>query len=117
MNDEQRRAGLRRERSQASAQFHDGKFKNPSGAGPELGQRPDDGLIGIRLHRVTDQRVGVGEGRGEHFVVTLKRRGRIAIERRADLLGQRDEVHRLGMEDAVAIIEMIHRIDFLIADL
>jgi L-ascorbate metabolism protein UlaG (beta-lactamase superfamily) len=36
MNDEQRRTGLRRERSQASTQFHDGKFRNPSGAGPDI---------------------------------------------------------------------------------
>ncbi|HEU4404139.1 MAG TPA: MBL fold metallo-hydrolase [Polyangiaceae bacterium] len=36
MNDDQRRAGLRRERARASAQFGDGKFKNPSGATPAL---------------------------------------------------------------------------------
>lgn len=36
MNDEKRRRGARLERSQASAQFHQGKFRNPSGAGPEL---------------------------------------------------------------------------------
>jgi L-ascorbate metabolism protein UlaG (beta-lactamase superfamily) len=32
----QRRAGLRIERSRASAQFADGSFRNPSGLGPEL---------------------------------------------------------------------------------
>jgi L-ascorbate metabolism protein UlaG (beta-lactamase superfamily) len=32
----QRRAGLRLERSHASAQFADGSFRNPSGLGPEL---------------------------------------------------------------------------------
>lgn len=42
MNDEQRRTGLRIERSQASIQFKDGKFRNASGAdlpmtGPGLG--------------------------------------------------------------------------------
>ena len=32
MNDEQRRKGLRDERSRASTQFQDGTFRNPSGA-------------------------------------------------------------------------------------
>jgi L-ascorbate metabolism protein UlaG (beta-lactamase superfamily) len=36
MDAEQRRAGLRLERTRASAQFADGRFRNPSGLGPEL---------------------------------------------------------------------------------
>lgn len=36
MNDETRRAGLRRERTVASAQWVDGRFANPSGLGPGL---------------------------------------------------------------------------------
>ena len=36
MNDEKRRRGARLERSRASAQFDDGKFKNPSGATPAI---------------------------------------------------------------------------------
>jgi L-ascorbate metabolism protein UlaG (beta-lactamase superfamily) len=35
-----RNAGLRRERVRASRQFHDGSFRNPSGAGPELPGNP-----------------------------------------------------------------------------
>ena len=60
------------------------------GAGAEPRQRRDHRLVGIGLHRVADQRVDVGEGAGEHLVVPLERRGRIAIERRADGLRQRD---------------------------
>lgn len=36
MNDHQRRRGLRLERARASAQFTDGKFRNPSGASPAM---------------------------------------------------------------------------------
>ena len=79
------------------------------GAGAELGQRLDHRLVGIRLHGVADERVHVGEGAGEHLVVPRQRRGRIAIERRADARRQRVETDRLGVEHAVAIIEVMHR--------
>ena len=59
-------------------------FRHHIRAGAELGQRLDDGLVGIRLHGVANQRIDIGESAGEHFVVPLQRRGRIAIERRAD---------------------------------
>ncbi|WP_437768385.1 MBL fold metallo-hydrolase [Sorangium sp. So ce281] len=36
MNDSRRRKGLRLERARASTQFKDGKFENPSGAGPTM---------------------------------------------------------------------------------
>lgn len=36
MNDEIRRAGLRRERTLSSPQYVDGRFENPSGLGPDL---------------------------------------------------------------------------------
>ena len=38
----------------------------------------------------------------------LERRGRIAIERRADGLRQRDQIDVLGVQHAVAISEMMH---------
>ena len=88
------------------------RLSSPSGhhvgAGAELGQRLDHRLVGIRLHGVADERVHVGEGAGEHLVVALQRRGRIAIERRADRLREIDEIDRLGVQDAVAIGEMVH---------
>ena len=78
------------------------------GAGAEPGERRDHGLVGIRLHRVADQRVDVGEGAGEHPIVPLERRARIAIKRRADGLRQRGKIDGLGVQHAVAIGEMMH---------
>jgi len=51
----------------------------------------------------------IGEGAGEDLVVPPQRRGRIAVKRRADGLRERVEADRLGVEDAVAIGEMVHR--------
>ena len=78
------------------------------GAGAEPRQRRDHGLIGIRFHRIADQRVDVGEGLREHAIMPLKRRGRIAIERRADGVRQRDQIDVFGVQHAVAISEMMH---------
>ena len=78
------------------------------GAGAELCQGRDHGLVGIRLHGVADQRVDVGKGAGEHGVVPLQGRARIAIERRADGFRQRDEIDPFGVQHAVAIGEMVH---------
>ena len=54
------------------------------GAGAEPGERPDDRLIGICLQRVADERGHIRERAGEHPIVPLQRRGRVAIERRSD---------------------------------
>ena len=78
-------------------------------AGAQAAQRPQDGLVGIRLHGVADEGVRIGEGFGEDPVVPLERRGRIAIERRADLSASVAQVDVLGVQDAVAIGEMMHR--------
>ena len=78
------------------------------GAGAELGQRAQHRLVGIGLHGVADQRLLAGEGLGEDAVVALQRRGRIAIERRADRVRQIGQIDRLGVQHAVAIVEVIH---------
>ena len=65
-------------------------------------------LVGIRLQRVADQRRHIGERLREHAVVPFERRGRIAIERRADRARQIDEIDPLGVQHAVAIVEMVH---------
>ncbi len=83
-------------------------FGDDIGAGAELGQRRDHRLVGIRLHGVADQRIDIGEGAGEHLVVPLDGRARIAIERRADGVRQRDEIDRFGVQHAVAIGEVVH---------
>ena len=67
-------------------------FRDDVGAGAEPCERRDHRLVGIRLHGVADERAHVGEGAGEHLVVPLQRRGRIAIERRADRRGELDEI-------------------------
>ena len=83
-----------------------------SAPAPSLAKRGDHRLVGIRLHGVADQRVHVGEGAGEHLVVPRERRGRIAIERRSDRGGERVEIHRLGVQHAVAISEVVHGLRF-----
>ena len=62
----------------------------------------------LALSGVADERVDVGEGAGEHPVVPLQGRARIAVERGADRLGQRDQIDGLGAEHAVAIGEVMH---------
>ena len=78
------------------------------GAGAEFCQRAQHRLVGVRLHGVAHQRLLAGKGLGEYPVVALQRRGRIAIERRADRLRQFDQIDRLGVQHAVAIVEVIH---------
>ena len=77
-------------------------------AGAEFRQRAQHRLVGVGLHGVAHQRLLAGKGLAEHPVMTLQRRGRIAIERRADRVRQLDQVHRLGVQHAVAIVEVIH---------
>ncbi len=97
---------VRRHAGRARAQQF--AFGDDVGAGAEPRQRRDHRLVGIRLHGVADQRVDIGEGAGEHFVVPLDGRARIAIERRADGVRQRSEIDRFGVEHAVAIGEVMH---------
>ena len=78
------------------------------GAGAEPRERRDHRLVGIRLHGVADERRHIRERVGEHAVVPLQRRGRIAIERRADGLGEARKIDRLGVHHAGAIGEMVH---------
>ena len=77
-------------------------------AGAEARQRGDDGLVGVGLDGVADQRVETGEGLLQHAVVPLQRRRRVAIEGRADLLGDAGEAHALRMEGAADIAEVVH---------
>ena len=78
-------------------------------AGAALRERRKNGLVRIRLHGIADEGIRVGEGGGENVVVPFEGGGGIAIERRPDLVGQRAEVDFLGMENAVAIREVVHR--------
>ena len=83
-------------------------LRNDVGAGAELGQRADHRLVGVGLHGVADERVEIGEGLAEDAVVAGKRRGRVAVEGRADGGGDRRDRHVLGVKDAVLVVEMVH---------
>ena len=58
-----------------------------SAAGAELAEKLDDGLVGIGLHGVADQRVEARERLAEDVEMARQRRGRVAIEGRADRSG------------------------------
>ena len=71
-------------------------------------QSGEHGLIGIGLHGVGDEMVHAGERFLEDPVVTLERGGGIDIGWRADLCRDPGQGHILGMQNAVAIGEMVH---------
>ena len=66
------------------------------------GKCPYDGLIGIRFHRVADERVHIGERTDENLIVARECRSRIAIERSTDRACEHVQIYRLGVKDAVA---------------
>ena len=71
-------------------------------------QSADHRLVGVRLHGVADHRVEAGEGVAEDPVVSDQRRGRVAVERRADVGGDGRQGDVLGMEGIVAVVEVVH---------
>ena len=75
---------------------------------PSLRQRAQHRLVGVGLDGKADERVLPGEGFGQHAVVPLQRRRRIAIERRAHLGGEARERDILGVEHAVLVMEVVH---------
>ena len=77
-------------------------------AGAEIGQGLQDCLVGIGLDRIAQQMIGAREGLRVDPVVAFERRGRIAIERRADLVRDGAQVGVFGMEAAVAVGEVMH---------
>ena len=81
---------------------------NNVSTGAELGKRPYDRLIRIRLHGVADERRHIGKRTREHLVVAGERGCRVAIKRGTDRCGERIEVHRLGVQHAVAISKVVH---------
>ena len=73
-----------------------------------MAKRLQHGKVGIRLHRIADQRVRPGKGIGEYGVVARQRGGRIAIEGRADIFCDIGKAYRFGVQDAALIGEMMH---------
>ncbi len=88
-----------------AAQF---AFRDDVGAGAELCQGAQHRLVGIRLHGIAHQRIQPVERLGKHLVVPRQGRGGIAIERRADRLGDVRQRDILGKQDAIAVIEVVH---------
>ncbi len=82
--------------------------RNHIGARAQTRERCDNGLVGIGLERIADQRIDIGEGRRKDVVVPLKRGSGIAIEGGADRLRNRAHRHVLGEEFAVPVFEMVH---------
>ena len=78
------------------------------GARSKLCKCAKHGLIGIRLHRVADERTHVGKRARKHLIVAGERCRRITIKRRSNRGGERVQIHRLGVEDAVAIGKVVH---------
>ena len=76
--------------------------------GAETSERGHHRLVRVRLQRVTHKRIDIGKGGGEDIVMPLDGGAGIAIERRADDVGQRGEVDRFGMKHAVAVGEVMH---------
>ena len=83
-------------------------FRHHVGAGAELAEQLDDGLVGIGLHGVADQCVEAGERLAEDVEMAGQRGRRIAIERRAHRARDLRQRHVFGAKHAVAVVEMVH---------
>ncbi len=77
-------------------------------AGTEPTHRCKHGLIGVGFDGEADERVLVAKSVRQNLVVTLERRGRIAIEGRADLRRDTREADVLGVENAGLVVEVMH---------
>ncbi len=77
------------------------------GTGAETGESLQHCEVAVRFHRECNQRI-LRQRFGENAVVALERRGRIAVERRADIARERGQIDILGMQNAIAIPEMVH---------
>jgi hypothetical protein len=77
-------------------------------AGTKLRECCKDRLIGVGLHRIADKRAHVGKRIRKNLIVTREGRGRVTVKRRTDLGSERIEVHRLGVQHAVAIGKVVH---------
>ncbi len=83
-------------------------FRYHVGARAEVGQRPDHREIAVGLDRETDQRLQVRHRLRQHPVMPRQGGGRVAIERCAYRVGDARDGDILGMQRAVAILEMVH---------
>ncbi len=98
-------ARRRNARSQRLVQFAAGY---DIGARAQPCQRPQYREIAVGLYGISDQSIG-RKGICKDAVMAFERRGRIDIDRRADVLRQRRKIDIFGAEPPCAIREMIHR--------
>jgi hypothetical protein len=79
------------------------------GAGAEPAERADDRLVGVRLQRIVDADAEGAERLHIGLVVVGQRGAGIAIERRADRVGNAPHRNLLDMQLAADIGEVGHR--------
>src|SRR5205814_10200701 len=75
----------------------------------EIGERAEDGKVGVRLHGVANQVIERRQ-RGLQLPKVVRQRAlRINIERCAEFPGERFERNTLAMKLSVNIVEIVHR--------
>ena len=80
-------------------------------AGAVLGHEPADGEVAVGLDAVADERIDGGEGLLELAQVVQQRGLAVDVQRRAVGLGEGADGHVFAVEDAVAVVKMVH--DFM----
>ncbi len=78
------------------------------GAGAFARERGQHGDVSVGFHREGDHHIARRERVLEDIVVTLKRRGRIDVSRRADSVSNRRERDILAAENSAAIFKVVH---------
>ncbi len=90
----------------AASAFLSSPPETTSAPEPRRARILEHGQIAVRFDGESDERVLRKRSR-EHAVMPLQRRARVAIERRADGLGQRGEIDVFGEETAALVVEVI----------
>ena len=83
-------------------------FRDDVHTSAKVRQRRQDRLVRVGFDRKTNERVDALKGLGQHLVVALERRGRIAIKRRSNLGGYLRKADVLGVEHARFVMEVVH---------
>jgi hypothetical protein len=77
-------------------------------AGAFSGQQGEDGAVGIRLDRVTDQMIDAGECAFQPPVMIANCAGAVDVERRPEFLGDLLQVGSFTMKATVAVVKGMH---------
>ena len=68
--------------------------------------------VAVGLDAVADKRLGRGEGRLQLAEMVQQRRLAVDVQRRAVLLGQLRHRDVFAVQDAIAVVEMVHDSSF-----